>query len=214
MQLMKFNNEKFLNCTNWLDNSEKIILLLFNLIMKVTDQIICITLCTMKIEHALHLHFFKLYPCLRSMCKIDRRVASFQWFKSKNIIIILTFCHLTLCCTFDPLSFDLLLFDSLSFDPLLFYPMSFDLLSVNHVIDFKYLKYLIVKKNIYILTSIMYGWNPKLYIQMWMTAFYNLPCFEMLTELLQLIHVVFELVVESFSCLFHKVVKSSFIFSM
>ena len=60
------------------------------------------------------------------MYKIDRRVASFLWFKSKNIFIILTFWRLTLCRTFDPLSFD-----PLSFDPMPFDPVSFDLLSVN-----------------------------------------------------------------------------------
>ena len=57
------------------------------------------------------------------MYKIDRRVASFLWFKSKNIFIILTFCRLTLCRTFDPLSFD----------PLSFDPVSFDLFSVNRL---------------------------------------------------------------------------------
>jgi len=59
------------------------------------------------------------------------KIASFLWFKSKNVFIILTFCRLTLCRTFDPLSFDPVSFDPVSFDPLSFDPGSFDPLSVN-----------------------------------------------------------------------------------
>ena len=54
------------------------------------------------------------------------KIASFLWFKSKNIFIILTFCRLTLCRTFDPLSFDPVSFDPVSFDPVSFDPLSFD----------------------------------------------------------------------------------------
>ena len=54
------------------------------------------------------------------------KIASFLWFKSKNIFIILTFCRFTLCRAFDPLSFDPLSFDPLSFDPVSFDPLSFD----------------------------------------------------------------------------------------